>query len=251
MDRIKRSFDNVDQLRIKQIDTYQTLLLVTQAKMRLLAPNSQPYVEYELELNANRHAFEQSNQRLQNHEQSLREKLDDLEQDLTPIRYLSIQSNVKNAVIRKQNQLLGWIPHTDSYVMIQNSTCPSDPTVLLQTSWEPESKLSNLPLSVFNLIHYADKIGATDDVLLQMLTTYLNKHKPSILETLDQRKNSLHAVIESLAFQCTTDAERATVQHKLRTFTRLSLLRPAILGLKAFTFSTSSWTSQARQTKFV
>ena len=105
--------------------------------------------------------------------------------------------------------------------MIQNSHCPSEPTILLQTSWEPESKLSNLPLSVFNLIHYADKIGATDDVLLQILTCYLKKHKPSILETLDQRKNSLHAVIESLAFQCTTDAERATVQHKLRTFTRL------------------------------
>ena len=105
--------------------------------------------------------------------------------------------------------------------MIQNSHCPPDPIILLQTSWEPESKLSNLPLLVFNLIHFADKIGATDDVLLQMLTCYLRKHKPSILETLDQRKNSLHAVIESLAFQCTTDAERATVQHKLRTFTRL------------------------------
>ena len=38
---------------------------------------------------------------------------------------------------------------------------------------------------------------------------------------MDQRKNSLHAVIESLAFQCTTDAERSTVQHKLCTFTRL------------------------------
>ena len=32
MDRIKRSLDNVDQLRIKQIDAYQTLLLVNQAK---------------------------------------------------------------------------------------------------------------------------------------------------------------------------------------------------------------------------
>ena len=140
---------------------------------------------------------------------------------MIPIRYLSTQSNVKNGIIKKQNHVLGWIPHTDSYVMIQNSHCPSEPTILLQTSWEPESKLSNLPLSVFNLIHFADKIGATDDVLLQMLTCYLRKHKPTILESLDQRKNSLHAVIESLAFQCTTDAERATVQHKLRTFTRV------------------------------
>ena len=84
--------DNVDQLRIKQIDAYQTLVLVTQAKMKLLPPNSQSYVEYELELNAKYVAFQQSNQRLQDHEQSLRENLYDLEQDLIPIRYLSTQS---------------------------------------------------------------------------------------------------------------------------------------------------------------
>ena len=45
MDRKKRMLDNVDQLRIKQIDAYQTLVLVTQAKMRILPHHSQPYVE--------------------------------------------------------------------------------------------------------------------------------------------------------------------------------------------------------------
>ena len=118
---------------------------------------------------------------------------------------------MKSHVVKKQHHCLGWIPHTDTYVLIQNSTCPPEAAILQHVSWEPESKLSNLPLSVFNLIHFADKIGATDDVLLQMITCYLRKNRPTILDSLDQRKNSLHAVIESLAFQCTTDAERSTV----------------------------------------
>ena len=127
---------------------------------------------------------------------------------------------MKSHVFKKQHHSLGWIPHTDTYVLIQNSTCPPESAILQHASWEPESKLSNLPLSVFNLIHFADKIGATDDVLLQMITCYLRKYKPTILDSLDQRKNSLHAVIESLAFQCMTDAERSTVLFKLRTFSR-------------------------------
>ena len=101
-----------------------------------------------------------------------------LELDLIPIRYLSSQSNEKSHIVKKQHHSLGWIPHTDTYVLIQNSTCPPEAAILQHVSWEPESKLSNLPLSVFNLIHFADKIGATDDVLLQMITCYLRKYKP-------------------------------------------------------------------------
>ena len=123
-------------------------------------------------------------------------------------------------VIKKQKHLLGWISHTDTYVQIQNSTGPPETAILQYVSWEPENKLSNLPLSVFNLIHFADKIGATDDVLLQMITFYLRKYKPTILDSLDQCKNYIHTMIESLAFQCTTDAERSTVFFKLRKFSQ-------------------------------
>ena len=40
------------------------------------------------------------------------------------------------------------------------------------------------------------------------------------MEALDQKKPSLYAVMESLAFQCTTDHEKATVLQKLRSFSR-------------------------------
>ena len=54
-----------------------------------------------------------------------------------------------------------------------------------------------------------------------MICVYLQKYKPSILETMDTKKHSLNAVIETLAFHCTTDLERATVLQKLKEFHRL------------------------------
>ena len=84
---------------------------------------------------------------------------------------------------------------------------PPESDIFRHISYEPESKLSNLPLSVYNLIHFADKIGADDRNLLTMLTIYLKKYKPHILDTLDNKKGNLSAVIESLAFHCTTSNE--------------------------------------------
>ena len=80
--------------------------------------------------------------------------------------------------------------------------------------------MTNLPLSIFNLIHFGNSIGATDQILLTMLPIYLKKYKPAVLETLDTKKHNLNAVIETLAFHCTTDMERVTVLQKLREFQR-------------------------------
>ena len=148
--------------------------------------------------------------------------MQNLELDFRPIRLISNQSNVKGLIIKKQNYCLGWLHQDDRYVLLQNTSCPSESEVLRRISYEPDCNLSNLPLSIFNLIHYADKIGATDDTLLQMICLYMKKYRPTLLDTIDQRKNSLHAVIESLAFQCTTDVERATVLCKLGPRMRVS-----------------------------
>ena len=98
--------DNVDLQRIKQLDTYQALVLTTEAKMHFLPTWTQGYVELELELNANYNAFQQSHLCLQDHEQGIRENLHALEQDLIPIRYLSTQSNVKSSVIKNKTTYL-------------------------------------------------------------------------------------------------------------------------------------------------
>ena len=50
----------------------------------------------------------------------------------------------------------------DSYELIQIKKCPSETEILRQFDYKPESQFSNLPLSIFNLIHFADKIGEDD-----------------------------------------------------------------------------------------
>jgi hypothetical protein len=62
--------------------------------------------------------------------------------------------------------------------MIQQTKVPTQDETFRHISFEPETGLSNLPLSIFNLITWADEIGATDTVLLTMLTMYLKKYKP-------------------------------------------------------------------------
>ena len=69
---------------------------------------------------------------------------------------------------------------------------------------------------MYNLIHFGDKIGASDQVLLTMLMIYLKKYKPQILDTIDTKKGNLGAVIESLAFHCTTANEKLVVLNKLK-----------------------------------
>ena len=104
--------------------------------------------------------------------------------------------------------------------MIQNVKPPPKEEIFRHISFEPESQLTNLPLSIFNIIHFADQIGVTDHTLLTMLVIYLRQYKPVVLETLDTKKKSLNAVIETLSFHCTTTNEKAVVLHRLRSFQR-------------------------------
>ena len=156
------------------------MYLTTQAEMTWWLPNEREYVQLERRLDAQSQAYQTAYDRLMNHKIQIRDELRDLERDYVPIRYISNQSNVKGHIIKKQNHVLGWIPHEDRYLVIQNTSCPNETEILRHISWEPESQLSNLPLSIFNLIHYSDKIGATYEILLQMICVYLRKYKPSL-----------------------------------------------------------------------
>ena len=116
-------------------------------------------------------------QRLATQEQALWDELHSLEGDMAPIRTVSTQSNQKHLVVPKGNGIVGWLPGEDHYVKIQQTKVPAQDEVFRHISFEPETALSNLPLSIFNLISWADEIGATDSVLLTMLTMYLKKYK--------------------------------------------------------------------------
>ena len=123
-------------------------------------------------------------------------------------------------MVPKGNSIVGWLPGEDSYVMIQQTKVPSQDETFRHISFEPETGLSNLPLSIFNLISWADEIGATDSVLLTMLTMYLKKYKPSILDVIDTKKRSIAAIMEILSHHCSTEPEKQAVLLKLKHFKR-------------------------------
>ena len=219
--RLKKKMDDLGVRREKSAEIYNSAELTHRTEQSLLNRGDHAgFNRLQAIYNAAYDAYTFTHTRISFQEQALRLELDDLERDIAPIRLLSTQSNQKHLVITKHNSLLGWIPSEDQYVLIQNSKPPSSEEIMRRISHEPESGLTNLPLSIFNLIHFADEIGATDLVLLSMITHYLKKYKSHILDILDTKKLSLTAIIEILSFHCTTDHEKATVLQKLRQFKR-------------------------------
>ena len=75
-------------------------------------------------------ACSNSIQRLHQTEGQLQRDLAVIERNFHPIRLLSTQSNQKNLICPKQNSYLGWMPHLDSYQLIQNTKTPPHEEIL-------------------------------------------------------------------------------------------------------------------------
>ena len=220
MARKKKQLDDMKYKEEKYVDSYESVVLSARNEQNLHRPNSFEYAQFSAKISSAESAYLSSLRRLNKAQDEVSHELSMIERNYIPIRLLSNQSNQKNLICPSNNSLLGWIPHLDSYQLIQNTKPPPKEEIFRHCSYEPESKLTNLPLSMFNIITFADKIGATDQTLLTMLTIYLRQYKPVILETLDTKKQNLNAVIETLAFHCTTTLEKAAILHRLRTFRR-------------------------------
>ena len=174
INRKKKQLDDVETKRGKAIDSYHSILLTFRRELTLHRPHSFEYAQLEARSQSAYDSCQNSLQRLSQTESQLRQDLATIERNFHPIRLLSTQSNQKNLICPKQNSYLGWIPHLDSYQLIQNTKVPPHEEIFRHISFEPE-QMTNLPLSVFNLIHFGDAIGATDQILLTMLTIYLKK----------------------------------------------------------------------------
>ena len=218
--RKKKLLDDLQSKRDKMLDGFEAQLSQQRNERLLYQQNSVEFRRISGQIAACIQSYNAATLRLQTSEYLLQQELSDIEAQFLPIRLLSTQSNQKNLIVPKQNSYLGWIPHLSIYVKLICTKTPAENDIFRHISYEPESKLSNLPLSVFNLINFGDEIGADDKNLLTILIIYLKKFKPAILETLDTKKGNLSAVIESLAFHCTTAPEKASVMSRLRNFQR-------------------------------
>jgi hypothetical protein len=221
INRCKKKLDDVSKKRDTCEEKYNEQALSSQAQLQLLNPRDViQRVKLSTFLRSAWDSYAWTVQRLVAQEQTHWDELTMLEGELAPIRLVSTQSNQKHLVVPKGNSLVGWLPGEDEYVMIQQSKVPHQDEIFRHISFEPESGLSNLPLSIYNLIGWADEIGCTDNVLLTMLTMYLKKYKPSILDVIDTKKRSIAAIIEILAHHCSTEPEKQAVLLKLKHFKR-------------------------------
>jgi hypothetical protein len=146
----------------------------------------------------------------------LESAIEALELDLAPIRTISKQHLQKHWFIPGPLSHQGWLPTEDKFTLIASPKIPSEAEILRHCSYEPESRLSNLPLSIYNLIVFSDKIGAPDETLLTIILIYMKKYKESIMDCLDTKKTSLAAVINQISYHATTIEEKKKIQRAFR-----------------------------------
>ena len=112
----------------------------------------------------------------------------------------------------------GWNPIINDYEKVQQDKIPPEAENLRNVSYEPDSQLSNLPLSIYQLLKFGENIGSTDTALTTMILQYLKKFKETVLDSLNTKKANLHSILQQLTYPCTTHDERIHVQKQLATF---------------------------------
>ena len=133
----KKLLDDIYQTQRQKEDFYQQNLLETQAEMSFFLPTDRQYLQMSRKLQASTHAHQNAQGRLLVQLNETRQQLQDLEEDFHPIRLLSNQSNVKSLINKKGNHCLGLLPQEHRYVLLQNTTCPSDAEISRTILYEP------------------------------------------------------------------------------------------------------------------
>ena len=150
---LRKKINDAHRKRENSEEKYNENALSSTAQLQLLGPwQNNERVRIHAALHSSYDAYAWTVQRLATNEHDLWQELHSLEGDMAPIRTVSTQSNQKYLVVPKGHGVTGWLPGEDKYVLIQQSKVPPQDEIFRRVSFEPESSLSNLPLSIFNLI---------------------------------------------------------------------------------------------------
>ena len=114
------------------------------------------------------------------------------------IRLLKVNTHDRHLILRNETHTTGFHPLTGENEKITNNILPSEADIARLICVHPESKCLNVPLSICCLIHHADKIGASDQNLLQMLLMFLKKHQPQTYFAVNPKKSTLRSLMGSL-----------------------------------------------------
>ena len=152
--------------------------------------------------------------RLENRKRSVNQEIDAM------VYVASPETINKNLILHSHNTVKGWVPSTQKYTMLKNTKTPPDAEIFKNISFEPETNLTNLPLTVSKLINYSELIGADDKCLLAIILQFMNKYKKDLMNTFEPKKHSLHELIYAIADQCSTAQEKTTVLKEMKSFYR-------------------------------
>jgi hypothetical protein len=152
--------------------------------------------------------------RLQHRKRSVNQEIESMEFIPSP------ETINKNLILHQHNIVKGWIPSIQQYTMLKNTKTPPDAEIFKNISFEPETNLTNLPLTVSKLIAFSESIGADDKCLLAIILQFMNRYKKDLMNTFEPKKHSLRALIYAIADQCSTAQEKTTVLKEMKGFYR-------------------------------
>ena len=94
---------------------------------------------------------------------------------------------------------MGYNPYTDSFEMVVKPSQPQDQHILRCAAHHPQQKLFNLPLSLLNLLNYADRIGCSDAMLKTILIIFLQKHQPLLVDSVDPHSLTTREFLQNVS----------------------------------------------------
>ena len=127
INREKKHIDDIQTKRAHTHDNNELILNQLRNELALYGVNpSWEKSQLKTKIQATAASCTAAFARFRQNEQEHMDELADLEANFIPIQLLSTQSNQKNLTIPKKNSSLGWIPHQDKYVPIQNTRTPPE-----------------------------------------------------------------------------------------------------------------------------
>ena len=120
-------------------------------------------------------------------------------------------------ILRTDTHLTGHYPLTNSNDKIVATNLPSDQDIARLIQTPPESKCINIPMTICNLMQYADNFGSWDESLLQVILIF---HSPNKYYQVSPKKGSLKSVISALTMFANCEEQIMTFGQELSKFVR-------------------------------
>ena len=124
--RLKRPHDETLRQAYTNHDRFVADQNLYSHQLTVHGPQEEKYKLFEAQKNASIESYRTTSDRLLQEEQTIRQSINRLQDELHPIQLISTQQNVWHLLVKKDWALLGWIPHEMRYVKITAAETPEE-----------------------------------------------------------------------------------------------------------------------------